>query len=111
MEKKKFVDVYDYMNYTAMNFDIEVKKLCDKYQIEFNHSGGGCIHLGIEFGEESYFLINPFDEDVAYNFENFTKDTHCIFGVDDLEGNYYNFQASFVEGVELIAHLRGVNNG
>lgn len=104
--KKKYKDVYEYINSLEKDMDVEVKEICEKYDITFNHSGGGCIHLGIQFAEESYFLINPYDDDVAYEFDNFTKDTHCIFGVDDMEGNYFNFQATFIEGVELIAYLK-----
>ena len=113
MEKKKFRDVYDYMNHTAMNFDIEVKKLCDKYQIEFQHSGGGCIHLGMSLDEdnEKYFFINPYEEGVEYTFDDFEEDTYCIFGLDTIDGEYYHFYATFREGVVFINYLRGVNNG
>jgi hypothetical protein len=115
MEKKKFRDIYDYMNHTAMNFDYDVKKLCDKYQIEFNHSGGGCIHLGMSLDEdnEKYFFINPYNDDVDYTFDDFKEDTYCIFGLYDSENDdeHHHFYATFKEGVEFLNYLRGVNNG
>ncbi len=106
METKKFKDFYEYIDYLEINMDDEVKRLCKKYDVTFNHSGGGCIHLGMSLNED-YFLINPYTNDVSYEFENIKKDTYCIFGVDDIDGDYYHFNATLEEGIELINYLRG----
>ena len=56
METKKFRDFYEYFDYLEINMNDDVKKLCKEYDVNFNHSGGGCIHLGMSLNED-YFLI------------------------------------------------------